>query len=52
MGLVPMSPVIDVTPVVVMPVLVKMANVPAVPRLTGSSTANAEARRTKKRVME
>jgi hypothetical protein len=32
MGLTPMSPVTDVTPVVVMPVLVKMAKSPAVPR--------------------
>jgi hypothetical protein len=51
MGLVPMSPVTDVTPVVVIPVSVKMAKWPAVPRST-ESNADAEEARRKKRVME
>jgi hypothetical protein len=47
MGLVPMSPVTEVTPLAVRPDLVKMANCLDVPRSTGPS-AEAEARRTKR----
>jgi hypothetical protein len=47
MGFVPKSPFTEVTPVVVMPDLVKIANCLDVPRSTGPS-AEAEARRTKR----
>src|SRR5688572_22521624 len=39
MGLTPRSPVSVVVPVVVMPVLARMTNVDAVPRLTGAGPA-------------